>query len=232
MISLLLIASLLVPIQDRGLYAGVFYQYSNQYGDSNNVLSNVAISVEPGVSRRVTKPIIGLIGEANLAVLLHTSSVDEVEQAATTFRSLTSLPLLGYIDNGTWTTCATNPDWVGIMAYRFHSETLTNWNTRIRGMIRACEHKPVMLVVQTYNTNDGLVTNPVDISEMFQYYLAWINDYPNIIGIIAFSDGRSYPDCSRGGMRCFSRWREQWNTLVSLLTGIKLPNSPTGLRIQ
>jgi hypothetical protein len=212
----------------RTLYLGAFYQFSDRYGDNAALPGNVAVVVEPGVAARVHRPVIGLAGESSLAVFLQGGDVPEIEQLARDARSSTRLPLLGYIDNGEWTNCPTEPDWIGVMAYRYFDEALSSFDARISRMIRSCAPKPVALIVQTYDTNLLLSD---DVTEQFQYYFAWAIRFPNVIAVLAFSDGRSLPDCTRGGLRCRPRWHDQWAALVAALLGPEALRPPTGLKV-
>lgn len=230
-----------VPPLGFALNVGAFYQFSDRYGDDPTLVGNAAIVVEGnGVARRSGRPAIVpwyLIAETPTvaAVFIHGSDVDSMNAEAVALQrepTVTNYPILGYIDRGDWLTCPTAADWIGVQAYRRAGESLDAFDRRIRAMIRSCiaAGRFVALIVQTYDTNDGLAR---DVSPQFQYYFAWVQDFrPNVRALLAFSDGRALDDGSRGGLRAHPRWRDQWTALVGALTGIrpKMPNAPTNLR--
>lgn len=220
------------------VWLGSFYQYSDRYGDSDARLGNVAVVVEAGVAGRMRKPVIvpaELLHESVtpvVAVFVHARDVDEADSLSRPLLSHGGIPVLGYVDHGDWTECPTVPDWVGVMAYRRSYEGLGDWDTRTRRMLNSCRSKGkrIAIVAQTYDTNTSL-HNRVD--EQFQYYYAWAREY-HAIAVLAFSDGRSFADCSFGGMRCRPQWAAQWDAMVRLLAPWILgpPAAPTGLRIR
>ena len=234
---------LLLPTHVRSttyahIWLGSFYQYSDRYGDSDARLGNVAVVVEPGVAGRMRKPVIvpaELRGEAItpiVALFVHARDVDEADSQSRPLLSYGGVPVLGYVDHGEWTTCPTVPDWVGVMAYRYSFEGLIDWDTRVRRMLNACRSagKRIAIVAQTYDTNLAL-HNRVD--EQFQYYYRWALEY-HAVAVLAFSDGRAFPDCSFGGMRCRPQWAGQWDAMVRALQPyiIGPPAAPSGVRIR
>lgn len=217
----------------RRMYVGAFYQWSDKYGDNPTLAGNVSVIVEAPALARVP-PRQSIIPSSDIAYLaprdrtvaiwVQGFTPEEVDAQAALVSA--SVPVLGYVDSGDWTRCPERVGWVGVQAYRKRGESLSAFDTRIRGLVSLCGVRPIALVVQTYDTNLSLDDN---VGEQFQYYYWWSVSIPSVVAVLAFSDGRALADNSRGGMRVHPQWTAQFEAVVGLLTGIRRPAPPTGL---
>lgn len=189
---------------DHPMWSGYFYQWSDKYGDNPSAPGNCSVVVEPDVWKRCPTSVITATNalapvERTVATWVSGGNVDEVEAEAAKARALCpARPCIGYLDRGTWDRVPRNVDWFGVQTYCGATETLTQFEQRIRQQIALLSpHGKIALVVQDYDTNDTLTRDLVSLQAV---YVRLARD-KNVVAVLRFSDGRALADNSRGGTR-------------------------------
>jgi hypothetical protein len=197
------------------LWSGYFYQWSNKYGDNASAPGNCTVVVEAGVASRVptSQALIVSVDAFDIsqamwqarvpAVWVSGGNEDDLETAAAQARVVMqkftgTKPVIGYLDKGRWGRGVKGIDIFGIQAYASVSESLSQFEQRVRDQITMLSpYGRLALHFQNYDTNDALTRDLVSLQSVF----ARLARYDAVVACLRFSDGRALPDGSRGGTR-------------------------------
>ncbi len=209
---------------DRPLFAGYFFQWSNRYGDNPEAPSNVTVVVEPGVLGRVPGPVIvdyTLLEEAAdswdrvvaIYVACETGPYRLPALVPNTRGKLWTMglprrPILVY-QADRLLNCY--QDWWGVQLYY---ERFCDVVEAAEATMLDLARVPVMLICQAYDRRKGAEPYPrvwqgsdAELAALQPQYLEVARRWPNVLGLLWFSDGRA------GGTREYPLVRE-WHRRI------------------
>lgn len=226
-------STLLAPVIGRYIWFGYFYQYSEKYGDNPTAPSNATLvgDVQSVATAVAAGKKIVVSGDAINAALNYLDQVIGVyasggspealqQDAASVRASLPSayedIPILGVFDGGQDTISGpvSGVDIMGLEVYVGASETAEEAEARVRGVLNTMPGTPVVLIGDSYTSNTNNTQDPDTLMKAQVIPANIAKDYPQVVGIFMFSDGRPT------GTRDHEEWRPIHRAILAGISGV------------